>query len=408
MTDAVVGAAAPAEHSSAPIEQVTAPPTPLSETTPPPAAEIKAEPPKPAPSTRDALRAAAAKVEAGEAGKATADPAKDLAKGADLDRAKDGKFAPKDPAAGKDAKTAAAVPEGKPAADAESKDGAKPAPVATKPAATDPNAPKHAAPERFSPDAKAAWETAPEPVKAEVHRMQRELTQGIEKHRTAAERDGTLAEFHDMAGKAGKPLRAVVEAYVGMETLLRQNPLKGLEAVCSNIGVSLRDVAQIVLGQTPDQERSQADSTIRELRQELNQLKQQVGGVTQHFQQQGENQLHNQIASWAGSREGYFEVIAPHVAAEMRDGATDLDDAEARVFQKHPALAALAKQAAKPAADPEPDPAASSAAAAALLAQTEKGTKSIKGAPGSGSEPAAQPRSSSIKEALKRAAAKAG
>jgi hypothetical protein len=402
------GASAPADPIVASADEtVVTTPNPISTESEPAAAAPAA---KKGSSIDDALDRATAKVEKDAADKDAKDPAKPLK--SEQPREK-GKFAAKEPAAdAKDAKDPAApAAPAKAAADPAAKPAAADAPgTAKEPAekpAVDPNARKYTPPDRFSPDAKAAWEAAPEPVKAEVDRMHRELTQGIEKHRTAAERDGTLAEFHEMAGKAGKDLKSVVHAYVGMENLLRENPLKGLEAVCDNIGVSLREVAQIVLGQTPDQAQSQADATVREMRQEIASLKQQLGGVTQHFQQQGETQLHNQIASWAESRETYFEVIAPHIAAEMRAGATDLDDAEERVFQKHPALAALAKQAAKPAADPDPAK-ASAAAAADLEAQTLKGSKSITGAPGHGSNPAAKKTSKSIDEAIDRAFANAG
>lgn len=391
MTTALaVSTPAPADISSAPIEDVAAPPNPLSEA-PPAAVKVEADAPKAPISTRDALRAAAAKVEAGEAAKAAAaekpavDPAKDLSKGADLKRGDGGQFAakdPVDPAAAKDPAAIAAAAKAEP-------------PAAAKRTVN--------APERFSNDAKAVWDTAPEPVKAEVDRMHRELTQGIEKHRVGSEKFETIKHFDEMATKGGTDLKTALTRYTNLETVLRQNPLKGLEEVCNNIGVSLRDVAQIVLGQTPDQAQSQSDATIRELKQQVQQLSQQIGGVTSHFEQQGKSQLEKHISDWAAGRD-HFDMIAPHIAAEMRDGATDLDDAEARVFQKYPQLAALAKPAAK--ADPDPKIAASSAAAD-LVAQTDKGSKSIKGAPGPGSEPAAQPASSSIKEALKRAAARA-
>jgi uncharacterized protein YukE len=403
MTDAAVAIAAPAEQPSAPIEHVDAPPNPLSEA-PPAAADVKPEPVKAPTTTREALKAAAAKVEAGEAAKVAGD-AKDPAKGAELERGKDGKFAPREPAA-KPGEEPAAAAAAKPAVDAAAKPGEAPArAAAAKPAASDPNAPKHAAPERFSPDAKAVWDTAPEPVKAEVARMHREMTQGIEKHRVGAERYETIKEFDELATRSGTDLKTALRNYTGLEQMLRQNPLQGLEQVCSNIGVSLKDVARIVLEQPADQQQSQADATVRDLKGKIEQLEKQIGGVAGHFQRQQETSLQDHIAKWAETRP-HFEIIAPHIAAEMREGATSLDDAEARVLQKFPSLASIAKASTSPAADEKP--AASAAAASDLSAQTAKGSKSVHGAPGSGSEPAAQPRSSSIKEALRRAAARAG
>ena len=133
------------------------------------------------PAARDALRAAREKVEAQEAEKARgADKGTDKP-AAGPDRGEGGRFAAKDtkpaggeakPAAGDDGKPAAAAAPANPAAQ-------DPPPAPVKRTVT--------APERFSNDAKAVWDTAPEPVKAEVDRMHREMTAGIEKHRAKAE-----------------------------------------------------------------------------------------------------------------------------------------------------------------------------------------------------------------------------
>jgi hypothetical protein len=49
-------------------------------------------------------------------------------------------------------------------------------------------------------------------VKAEVARMEREMTAGIEKHRAKAERDDTLIEFDDMATKSGTTVKDALVA----------------------------------------------------------------------------------------------------------------------------------------------------------------------------------------------------
>ena len=416
MTDTAAAAAqsaAPAETHAAPtrlgeasgearVEQVSAPPAPLSDAPQPlkeaPArlGEARVEAAKPAPSTREALRAAREKVEAAakdaEAGKGAGDkPAPERGEG--------GRFTVKDkPAAGDD-----------PAKAADAKAGDKPAPAkaAAEEAAPAPVKRTLAAPERFSSDAKAAWDSAPEPVKAEVDRAIREMTAGIEKHRAGAEKFEKIRAFDEMAAKSGTDLPTALSRYTQMESLLRQNPLKGLEAVCDNIGVSLRQVAEIVLGQAPDQARAQSDQTIRELRHTIQRLEAQVGGVTQHFQRQSESQLLDHISRWAEGWD-HFEVFAPHIAAELQAGASDLEAAYQAVLQKHPALAPLArKPKAAPAAEPAPKPLAS-AAAPDLSAQTEKGSRSIAGAPHAGSDPVTRKPASSIREALRRAQARAG
>jgi hypothetical protein len=98
-------------------------------------------------------------------------------------------------------------------------------------------------PSRFSAEAKAAWDTAPEALRAEVSRMEKEFAAGFAKYKTAAERDASLAEFHGMASRSGKNLRDVVANYAAMENQLRADPIKGLEIICQNVGLSLREVA---------------------------------------------------------------------------------------------------------------------------------------------------------------------
>jgi hypothetical protein len=115
-----------------------------------------------------------------------------------------------------------------------------------------------APPTRFSAAAKAEWDTAPETVRAEVSRMEREFKAGFAKYKTAAERDASLADFHDMAAKGGTTVREALSKYVNLENQLRADPIRGLEIICQNVGLSLRDVASQVLGLTLD--RSEANA----------------------------------------------------------------------------------------------------------------------------------------------------
>ena len=124
--------------------------------------------------------------------------------------------------------------------------------------------PSHTAsppPARFSPAAKAAWDEAPEAVRAEVSRMEREFKAGFAKYKTAAERDASLAEFHDMAARGKTTVKEALSRYVNLENQLRADPMKGLEIICQNVGMSLHEVAAKVLGLKPDQGQGGADTT---------------------------------------------------------------------------------------------------------------------------------------------------
>ena len=113
-------------------------------------------------------------------------------------------------------------------------------------------------PARFSPAAKAEWDTAPETLRAEVSRMEKEFMAGFAKYKIAAERDASLAEFHGRAAKGGTTVKEALSKYINLEDQLRADPIKGLEIICQNVGLSLREVAAL-LGATPWP--GQADST---------------------------------------------------------------------------------------------------------------------------------------------------
>lgn len=373
------GAAAP-ESSPAPVSEVAVElPNPISTEAQP---EVKAEPKveakteaksdKPI-SAREALEKAALKVEKDN----KADPkaevkteVKTIEKAAPVSekpRDETGKFASKDPA----------KVEAKEALKSE----VKPSYTAGDP------------PARFTPDVKAEWAKLPENVRGEVSRMERELTQGYEKHKTAAERDATLNEFHDMAKQSGKDLPSVVREYVNMENALRKDLVGGLETICQRMGVSLRDVAAHVIGQKPEQVQSKQDATIRELRQTVQQLEQRVGTVAQTFQKQQETSTLQEVSAFA-EKNPRFEELANDIAFFMKSGrAKDLSEAYQLAERLNPAQASTTEAAKAHVID--------------LSAQTEKGQKSINGAPSAGSSPAKQP-SNSIKEALRKAMAQAG
>jgi hypothetical protein len=108
------------------------------------------------------------------------------------------------------------------------------------------------APKRFTAAAKEAWPSVSETVRADVLRMEKELTVGLRKHQAAAARDAELADFHDQAVKGGTTLKEALRKYVALEDMLRADPDRGLEALFENIGISPLEWATKLLGQVPD------------------------------------------------------------------------------------------------------------------------------------------------------------
>lgn len=405
MTEAAIsgGAPAPAEHSGAPITAPVDLPNALGSQTPvaeKPVVDPKVELAK---NAGEAIRKANETLKAKEAEKA-AEPAKPVAQTPD-----------KTPAA----KVEPTPETGKPVA---AQPAAVAAPVEAPKPVADPNSPHRVAPSRFDDAAKAEWDAAPESIKGAVHRTIRELEQGHQKYKGDAEAFNEVREYHEMARKGGTDLKTALTKYVGMENELRRDPIAGLQAVIANLGLkgpngqpaTLRDIAAHVLNQKPDQIASRQEATISQLNQQISELKQQIGGVTQHIQQQRVSGLESDVASFqADPNHSRFDELAPDIKFFLESGRVDaslppkerLSEAYKLAERLNPVASAASANGAHTPTIP--------------LAQTQTptptpanpaGQKSVSGAPSTGSDPA--PRNNgpvpSIREALKRGAARAG
>lgn len=390
MSDLDGAAPAAAEPISAPAPQptevVAPPPKPVEDGPSTPEAEPKKEPAK-APTSREAIQKAAEKVNKDEAAKAKTkepEPSKDAAKEPAKDegpaRDETGKFASKD---GKE-------PAEKPVQADTAPRPPEPAPKPVVPASD--------APARLSSAAKAEWEKVPDTVKFEVARLDREAAAGVEKYRASHEAFEQVREFHEMAQKGGTDLKTALTKYVGMENMLRTDPIRGLEEICSNIGVSLKDVAAHIMGQKPEESQSRSDATIRELRQELAGLKEQVGGVTQTIQQQRTDMTLREITSFAETHPRFDELASSIGKLLETKMAANLPEAYEMAERLNPAPASASPSTL----------AQTQTAALSTVAQTDRGSKSIAGAPSPGSNPAAKQPSKSSREAVRRAFAQAG
>jgi hypothetical protein len=314
----------------------------------PPDAQAKPEAPKPPPSLDDSIDRAMAK----SAAKA-AEPKVD-AKDAKAEQPREnGKFVSAKPAVVEPAKVAEP---------AKAVEAAKPSHTAED------------APARFTETAKAKWASADPEIRGEVLRMQRELTDGYQKHREKAEKWDGLKELDELATKSGTNIKDAFTRYVVMEQKIQADLLGGLDEVVSKATqgkYSLRDIAAHIMGQTPDQTQSQSDATIRELKNEIAALKEQVGGVTTTIKQQRETATLTEINKFA-SEHPRFEELADDIAMFMKSGrGKDLPEAYALAERLNPAPAKATEQ-----------PAASSAAIDPP-AHPDKGQKSIAGAPSS-------------------------
>lgn len=376
-----------------------------------PKTPAKVEEPKKPLSTRDALRAAREKVEAAPAAE-KASPIKDDPKAAEpaAPVAKDAKAAEpakSEPIRGEDGKfvsTKATEPAAK---------AAEPAPAKVEPVVPKAALPSHTAeppPARFSAAAKEKWAEAPDEVRAEVTRAVTELTKGFEKHRAAAERDSSLNEFHEMATRGNTTVKEALSKYVGMEQALRNPDTRdrGIEAIFANVGISPREWAAKLLGQTPDAAASQQDATIAELRSHIARLEQGLTGIQQERTQQKTDSTTEAVTKFAAEHPR-FDELSEDIAFFLKTRTKDLAEAYSLAERLNPAPVK--------AAEPDPAPIAAPASSAApvvtlvppaTVPASTAGQKSIAGAPTAGSDPVRKQPSSSIREALRRAQQRAG
>lgn len=273
------------------------------------------------------------------------------------------------------------------------------------------------APSRFDEGAKKDWESVPESVRGAIHRSIRESEHGIQKYRQSADEYESIREYADMARQHGTNLRQALDNYVGIEKMLRQNPMQGLEQIVANLGlkdnqgqpVTFRALAMAMAGQKPEAVSAQQDRTISELRQQVQQLTQQVGGVSQYFQEQ------QTLARTAAAENEWQSFVKdnPRASALENDIADLLKNAS---FGDNVTVRDRLDMAYAIAERRHPD---TNAAHTGSLAQTQTpeprqpnpaGQKSISGSPAPGTlTPSAKPKNPpSIQDALRDAARRAG
>ena len=374
------------EPQGAPLAETTSEPSPLTNQVPP-KEEAPAAPKKPL-SISDALKQAQAEVKAKDDTKAA--PVKDEAKPEAKTEAK--------PA---EVKTEAPAKAEAPKAEA---DTSTPAEIEARK-----TSPHREPPSRFDDAAKGEWERAPEAVKGAVHRTIREMEAGIQKHKQAAEEFESVREFADMAKQHGTDLKSALKNYVGIEQQLRQNPLQGLQQIVSNLGlkkpdgspVTLRDIAGHVMGQAPDAVASQSEAQVMELRQQVQQLQEQLGGVQQHFQSQKTATVANEVEAFR-SMPGHdrFDELQDDIAAYLRSGLSDANLPPKERLKEAYDYASYKRFGPPSVAHTDANPLLDQTQAPPPMQVKPAGQKSISGAPGNSTTTAGKPKVMSIKDSI--------
>lgn len=255
------------------------------------------------------------------------------------------------------------------------------------------------APARFSPDAKAVWATAPEAIKAETLRMERELTAGVEKYREDATAFDSVREYDSMAKQYGTDLKSALDRYVAFDKSLNENPIQGILSICADKGMNPREVAAAILGQElppAEQQTAQSQRIINDLQAKIDRLERGVSTIQTGSVSQTINSF---VSGLPAADQPLFEELGGNIAALINQGHdlpsafAQAKEAERTRVQRLATSFGFTAQPAAAAVPPAPD----------LTAQTQKGQLSVTGAPSSGSNPSNRKPPSSPRDALDRA-----
>src|SRR6185312_5779330 len=212
------------------------------------------------------------------------------------------------------------------------------------------------APKRFAKAAQDRWAEAPEEVRSEVARMEKELVAGFEKHRAAATRDAELSDFHEMATKGGTTVKEALSKYVGMENALRNEATrdKGIEAIFANVGISPREWAAKLLGQAPDAVATAHDTKVASLEAEIAELKKGFGTIQQERTQAKTDSTTEAVQKFAADpAHSRFDELSEDIAFFLKTRCPgDLAKAYELAERLNPAPAKAEPEPVK--ADPEP------------------------------------------------------
>ena len=257
-----------------------------------------------------------------------------------------------------------------------------------------------APPSRFAKQAQTDWALAPESVKTEVARLEKELTQGLEKYKSAAEAFEPMRQYHDLAQQHGVKLEHAMQNYLALDHMWATDPIQGFLQTCTKARIDPQALINAVVngGQLQRGQPDPRDGIIQNLSREIASLKEDFGGVKQTVQQTQQqhayNQTLNEIQAFAKDHP-YFEDLLPAMTEMVETKfAKDLSDAYDKAVRLSPEVSAKleADKAARQPKQPGSNP---------------KAALSITGTPAGGSNPTTKP-AGSAREALTRSFASLG
>jgi len=156
-------------------------------------------------------------------------------------------------------------------------------------------APYRDPPPRISERARQDWDTAPESVRGDYHRLHQEAEGIYRQYKSSHDAFQPIAGYHQMAQQQGTTLDKALASYVGIENKLRQDPIAGLDTIIHNLGmtdpqtgqrIGLRDIAYHVLSQSPEQLKQVQQGNAQQAAQhQMGALHREISGLKQALHQ---------------------------------------------------------------------------------------------------------------------------
>ena len=168
-------------------------------------------------------------------------------------------------------------------------------------------APYRDPPPRISERARIDWDSAPESVRGDYHRLHQEA-EGIHRHyKGVADAYQPIAQFDQMARQQGTTLDKALTNYVSIEQKLRADPVAGLDNIVNNLGITdpatgnritLRDIAYHVLSQSPEQIKQLQMGNVQQAAQhQMGALHREINGLKQALHQMHSEKQFTQVRS---------------------------------------------------------------------------------------------------------------
>jgi hypothetical protein len=260
---------------------------------------------------------------------------------------------------------------------------------------------ERAPPKRFSKQAQAEWEKAPESVRHETRRAIREIEQGLVEHQERSTRwKNEIEPYEQLARSYGLDgVKGVLSDYEGMARQMASDPIVVFDTLAKRHGFTLEQIAGHVLRQDIDDYAQKAGQQIVSLQKQVQALQAEVNET----RAEKARSVQSFVSEFAQKNPRYAELEST-ISWIIATNGVDRSDPKKALKEAY-AMADRLKPA--PAETSFPQPAAS-AIRNNLSAQTAVASKSVTGAPGQGSNPANRKLSSSPRDALMSAARRTG